>query len=164
MVWRERKDHVTDCYFCLTKFKGYSAKSKHVIQYPNLPSAMQPVPHDGFAPPKPPTDWDIGEQHVEMLDSGNEAAASTSLNNPEYLPRESTSPHFIMQQELNDLVRDLNLSQTQSEFLASRLQGWNLLEKGAKVTSLGDTSVMKPYSLLPMILYAVMILVVCMKH
>jgi hypothetical protein len=49
----------------------------------------------------------------------------------------SVSPHLIAQQELNNLVRDFNLSQTQSELLPSQLQGWDLLEKGVKVTSFG---------------------------
>jgi hypothetical protein len=48
----------------------------------------------------------------------------------------STSLHPITQQELNDFVRDLNLAQTQSELLASRLQRWNLLGKGVYVTSI----------------------------
>ncbi|UYV67940.1 hypothetical protein LAZ67_5002553 [Cordylochernes scorpioides] len=35
--------------------------------------------------------------------------------------------------DLNDLVRDLDLSKKQSELLGSRLKGWNLLHKGTKV-------------------------------
>ena len=42
-------------------------------------------------------------------------------------------PHLISQSELNDLVRDLNLSKIQAELLASRLRGWNLLQQGVKV-------------------------------
>jgi hypothetical protein len=37
-------------------------------------------------------------------------------------------PHLIAQSELNDLVRDLNLSKAQAELLVSRLKQWNLLE------------------------------------
>ncbi|GBL77811.1 hypothetical protein AVEN_153008-1 [Araneus ventricosus] len=47
------------------------------------------------------------------------------------------SHHEIKQAELNDLVRDLKLSQTDSELLGSRLQDWNLLEKGVKISSCG---------------------------
>ncbi|KAK3743456.1 hypothetical protein RRG08_011300 [Elysia crispata] len=43
MVWREPRDHITDCYFCLTCVSGFSAKSRHLIQYPNLDSAIRPV-------------------------------------------------------------------------------------------------------------------------
>jgi hypothetical protein len=42
--------------------------------------------------------------------------------------------HIITAGELNDLVRDLHLTKNQSELLASRLQGWNLLNADAKVT------------------------------
>ena len=57
MVWREQKDHYTDCYFCLTKISGVSFKHRKSIQYPNLPSAMRPVPHNANLPaPKPPAE------------------------------------------------------------------------------------------------------------
>ena len=45
MVWREPTGHVSDCYFCLTIITGVTAKSKRTVQYPNLPSAIRPVPH-----------------------------------------------------------------------------------------------------------------------
>jgi hypothetical protein len=44
MVWRELTTHVSDCYFCLTSITGVTVKSKHTVQYPNLPSAMRPLP------------------------------------------------------------------------------------------------------------------------
>ncbi|KAJ8881873.1 hypothetical protein PR048_018359 [Dryococelus australis] len=44
--WREPKDHVTDCYFCMTNVQEFSNRKpkKHIV-YPNLPSAIRPVPH-----------------------------------------------------------------------------------------------------------------------
>ena len=48
MVWREPRNHVDDCYFCMTNIKGITSKSKRSIQYPNIPSAMRPVPHYPF--------------------------------------------------------------------------------------------------------------------
>ena len=45
---------------------------------------------------------------------------------------ERTVPHLISQPELNDLVRDLNLSKIQAELSASCLQGWNLLQQSVK--------------------------------
>lgn len=44
MVWREPRCHLTDCYFCMTSIVGFSSKSKHKIQYPDIPSAVRPVP------------------------------------------------------------------------------------------------------------------------
>ena len=46
MVWIEPTNHVSDCYVSLTSITGVTAKSKHTVQYPNLPSAMgQYLPH-----------------------------------------------------------------------------------------------------------------------
>jgi hypothetical protein len=55
VVWREQNDHLTDCYFCLTKIDGHNSKSKHTTVYPNIPSALRLVEHDDSLPnPKPP--------------------------------------------------------------------------------------------------------------
>ena len=43
IVWREDKDHVTDCYFCMTNLQGINRKNKHFVQYPDVPSAIKPV-------------------------------------------------------------------------------------------------------------------------
>jgi hypothetical protein len=40
-VWREQPYHIRECDFCLTNVKGFSAKSKHGIEYLNLPLAAQ---------------------------------------------------------------------------------------------------------------------------
>ena len=45
IVWREPKDRWSDCYFCLTNITGITSKSKNTVKYPDLPSAMRPVPH-----------------------------------------------------------------------------------------------------------------------
>jgi hypothetical protein len=45
MVWREQQNHFDDCYFCTVNISGFSSKTKSVIIYPNLPSAIRPVPH-----------------------------------------------------------------------------------------------------------------------
>ena len=134
MVWHKQKYHIRDCNFCLTNVQGFSAKSKHGIQHPNLNLAARPVPHDGFPTPKPPSEWTTDNEAKESF-SDNRHGATTSIahKDPDFFPLTSTSPHFITQ-ELNDLVRDLNLSQTQKKLLVSQLQGSNLLQKGVKVT------------------------------
>jgi len=47
---------------------------------------------------------------------------------------EDKLPHLITQEELNDLVRDLSLSKEKAEILGSRLQEWNLLQEGTKIS------------------------------
>lgn len=44
-------------------------------------------------------------------------------------------PHFPSQQELDDVVRDLNLPKPGAELLASRLREWNLLDLEVKFQS-----------------------------
>ena len=51
MVWREQANHVDDCYFCMTNVAGFSSKSKGNIRYPNLLSAIRPIPHSAELPP-----------------------------------------------------------------------------------------------------------------
>ena len=60
MVWSEPRNHVDDCYFCLTKTSGFTASSRKKINNPNLPSAMRPVPYtDGLPIPTPPVVKDL---------------------------------------------------------------------------------------------------------
>ena len=127
MVWREQRDHSTDCHFCMTSVKGFNRKNKKNITYPNLSSAIRPIAHSNDIPaPTPP---------VSLSDSDS-ASFDNDCNEDdlEYKPDNSKIPHIISQVELNDLVRDLRLTKSQSELHASRLQGWNLLEDEAKVT------------------------------
>jgi hypothetical protein len=130
MVWREQKDHLTDCYFCLTKISGISLKSKHSIQYPSLPSAVRTVLHSQDLPvSKPPEKWAIDDNNDD-----EPVPMEQDITDPDFQPSTSNEPHLISQSELNDLVRDLNLSKSQAEFLGSRLQGWNLLQKNTNIS------------------------------
>jgi len=54
MIWRERKNHSNDCYFCSINFSGYNSKNKKVIVYPNITSADRLVKHGpGLPVPEP---------------------------------------------------------------------------------------------------------------
>ena len=128
MVWREPFDHVTDCYFCLTpklSLSGLNKKKAELIEYSNLPSAIRPVPHDESMPvPKAPDEYNLLSDDEER---------ETVHSPPEKQPR------LISQGELNDLVRNLDLTKTKAEILGSRLQQWNLLDGKVK-TSFRDRS------------------------
>ena len=116
MVWREQKDHTTDCYFCLTKTSGMSKKSKYTIKYPSLPSAIRPVPHCLDLPvPKPPKEWTIDDDSSH----DDEPDPMEHGNDSDFEPTTSNEVHLISKGELNDLVRDLNLSKNQAQLLGS---------------------------------------------
>jgi len=114
-------DHISDCYFCLTNITGVTAKSKHTVQYPNLPSAMRSVSHSVELPvPKPPTNMMLSDS-----ESNDEDVAQANNNmdcDPTFAGSSSSDePHLLTQGDLNDIVHDLNLSKKQAELLTSKL-------------------------------------------
>ena len=80
MVWREPWNHADDCYFCLTNNTGFNASSRKKIKYPNLWSAMRPVPHSDDLPvPTPPVNKDLLSSSDEEMPSREDSAESISL-------------------------------------------------------------------------------------
>lgn len=128
MVWREPKNHLDDCYFCALNLKGINRKNRQTLVYPNLASAIRPVPHsEGLPIPVFSVLPQITLSSTEEIsspedDSGDEDFSGTTL------------PQLFSQEELNDLVRDLNLPKNSAELLASRLKEKNLLENGVRIT------------------------------
>lgn len=128
MIWREQHDHVNDCYFCAFSIKGISDKNRKQIVYPSLLSAIRPVVHS-LELPVP-----VAPATISSPDTNSDESSTDDVDTC-YEPSDASSaPHMITTGELNDLVRDLQLTKNQSELLASRLQGWNLLHADAKVT------------------------------
>lgn len=115
MVWREPTDHVTDCYFCAVNVSGINRKNRSSLIYPNLQSARRPVAHSDDIPvPVFKELPDIDEQESPIM--------SVSDDEEDYVVQESGAHESFTQMELNDLVRDLNLSKSSAELLASRLK------------------------------------------
>jgi hypothetical protein len=135
MVWWEPKDHSSDCHSSVTKITGIASKFTHTVKYQDLQSTIRPVLHSEALPvPEPPenltfsdvssnSDEDHGEQEGDNVVCGLIFKASCS----------SSEPHLLRQGDLNDLIRDLNLSQKQAELLGSRLKGWNLLRHDTEI-------------------------------
>jgi hypothetical protein len=74
MARREPREHLNDCYFCMTKITGFSRFSVHKIEYPNIPSALRPVPHgDSMPVPKPPESFTLDS---DSESEGNEIGHS----------------------------------------------------------------------------------------
>lgn len=96
--------------------------------YADVPSAIRPVMHsEEFPVPKPPA---IIPETFDAIEEKEEESGETE----EYNSPHSKEPHLLTQPDLNDLVRDLNLTKEQAELLGSRLQGWNLLDSSTKIT------------------------------
>ena len=88
MVWREQKDHVTDCYFCFTGTLGFRHKTRKKIQYPCLQSAIRLLAHSDQLPVlKPP---------VTLPETSAESSQSSC--NSEFEDKPNTNcPHLITQ-------------------------------------------------------------------
>lgn len=130
-MWRDPVNHLTNCYICLTDITGFSARNKQSVHYANVISVTLPVPHSQDLPiplasimavPGLPDDDEDGDEDFCMAEDRPE-------RDPLYIP-DTDEPHPLSQGDLNDLVRDLNLSKSSSELLASRLQQWSLLARG----------------------------------
>lgn len=137
ILWREPSNHYNDCYFCMTDIRGYSKKIKHKIEYPTVNSVSKPIPHsEDMPPPLPPNESLTGELDISSDENNDNKDMEVDNQDPEFLPSSSDigQPHLIQQYELNDLIRDLNLSGRQGELLGSRLQEWNLLAPGTKIS------------------------------
>jgi hypothetical protein len=109
--------------FLFVQDKDYNSRNKQDISYPDIPSAMRPVPHGPDVP-------------IPVLPKSLEAATSESSTNESnaedatdcYLPDKTDDrPQPFTQIELNDLVRDLGLTKDCAEILGSRLKAKNLL-------------------------------------
>ena len=148
MVWREPRNYADDCYFCLTNITGFNASSRKKIKYPNLRSAMRPVHHSGDLPvPTPPVNKGLLSSSDEEITSREDSAESISLEDIEstYSGTSGNEPHWITQEDLNDLARDLYLSKQQSELLASRLKQWNIVQEDVRITSFRNRNKQKDW-------------------
>ena len=134
MVWREPSNHVNDCYYCMVPplSGGITKKRKKMIGYPNIQSALRPVPHGvGLPVPDPPKEFSIDSSDDEGGETPSSCSpqASTSYDEPFVCHGGSSAPYLLTEEELNDLVRDLELSKAKAELLGWRLKQWNLLEE-----------------------------------
>lgn len=142
MIWREPTNHVTDCYFCMVPSlqHGMSRKKEWTVNYPNIPSAIRPVPHgEGLPIPDPPADYSLDSEDEDSYHARAESPEPSTSQDPDFIPDiPSADIHRITQNELSDLIRDLDLSKNKAEILASRLQQWNLLQENVKISVYRD--------------------------
>ena len=103
------------------------------MTYPNLDSAIRPVPHSEELPVLvfkglPQLQSSLSSQEENISSDSDETLADNDF------PPSLLSPQLLSQGELNDLARDLNLSKESSELLTSRLKEKNLLKPGTFIT------------------------------
>ena len=128
-IWREPTNHVNDCYFCMVDISVYKKpQDRKKLIYPDIPSSIAPVQHDEDLPiPVPPVTENVDDADMEKSDRDEDwEELDEVLSNGE--------PHFPNQQELDDLVRDLNLPKSGAELLASRLKEWHLLDPSVRIS------------------------------
>ena len=107
----------------MVKPAALNTQSLKNITYPNVPSAIRPVPHSEEIPvPMPP----------ERLPSESEIMTSTSSSDDlehgqAFEPGVPETSQPLKQHELDDLVRDLGLSKESAQLLGSRLREKHLL-------------------------------------
>ena len=95
-------------------------EKKHIMVYPDILSAIKPVPHGPGVPVPSPPEKDELEKDIEGV-KGEETNISVT-----YEPTSSmTLPRPLIQSQLNDLTRDLGLSKENAQHLGSRLSESN---------------------------------------
>ena len=107
-IWREPKDHKTDCYFCMTKISGITAKIRHTVKYPKIPSVIRPVAHSTELPiHTAPLSWSLDDDDDDDDYDDDEAEAvadspNTKCDEDVEFPCLSSQPLFVNQSRLND--------------------------------------------------------------
>ena len=123
-------NHATDCYFCAINVMGINRKNRTTLEYPNLPSAMRPTPYSEEIPVLVFEDTSI----EESSSSQDETQSIATTDDASFPDDNDEQPKLFSKNELNDLVRDLNLPKDSAELLASRLKDKNMLNGKVKVS------------------------------
>jgi hypothetical protein len=134
-IWREPKNHLDDFYFCSFNLKGINRKNRHKWEYPSDASVKLPIEHSDDVPI--PSISFTAEQILQT--SVDDDFLETRSENDSEFEFSLLTPQRFLQNEHDDLARDLNLSKQASELLASRLKEKNQLEPDAKVTFYRET-------------------------
>ena len=107
MVWREPKDHSSDCYFCLTNITQINSNSKHTVKYPDLPLAMKPVPHSEELPvPRPSENLIFSDDNSDSDDNQGEPEGDNVDCDPTFAASCSSSEPRLLTQEMLMIVND----------------------------------------------------------
>ena len=104
---------------------GITKKKKWTIVYPNIPSALRPVPHgEGISVPEPPKEFTIDSDEEDEGESTSGSPEPPVSTEPHVSHCRSSAPqsHILTQDELKDHFRELELSKSKADILGSRLK------------------------------------------
>ena len=94
------------------------------MKYPNVPSAIKPLPHRPRIPiPNLPRDY---SEFESSSSTDNDESANDLWDQPICDKPNFKQPNLLTQAQLNDLTRDLYLSKESTQLLGSRLGKNNL--------------------------------------
>ena len=131
-IWRKPTNHTNDCYFCMVDpSKRRTGKNAPAIVYPSIPSSIAPVPHSDQLPVPIPT------RSQDPVPADESATDEDDITIDDYILNsnlEEKIPYYPNQKDLNDLIRDLGLTKSNTELLTSRLKQWNLLDDYVQIT------------------------------
>jgi len=104
-----------------------------VVQF--IPSSIRPVPHTEDLPVPVPLQQYILDSDEEPTEKQEKTPQHPTSTNADFTA-DILSNEFnrITQEELNDLIRDLDLPKCKTELLGSRLQQWKLLKENARIS------------------------------
>jgi len=94
---------------------GITKKKKCTVLYPNILSALRPVPHgEGISVPEPPKEFTIDSEDDDEGESTSGSPEPPPSTEPHVSHGRSSAPqpHILTQDELKDHVRDLELSKS----------------------------------------------------
>ena len=88
--------------------KGIGKEKKCTLQYPNVPSAIRPLPHgEGLPVPEPPNSFSLDFDEEEENTPEETQQLSKSRDLEFFMNGTSDETHKITQEGLYDLIRNL---------------------------------------------------------
>ena len=119
-IWREPTNHTKDCYFCMVDpSKRRTGESASAIAYSSIPSSIALVPHSYQLPVPIPTRCQDPVSADESTTDEDDITIDDYVLNSNL---EEKKPYYPNQKDLNDLIRDLGLTKSNTELLTSRLK------------------------------------------